>query len=99
MQVDVLMFLFLTASTKARPLKIAASLLKITPCIVPTRTTMWYRLIFVRYIVSLLVSHYHFTVSTLPKNSGWEYVAAEQTDEGLHERICDTTCNPETGLL
>ena len=45
------------------------------------------------------VSHCHFTVPVLAKYSGWKFVAADQTDEGLDSRICGSICNLEPGLL
>jgi hypothetical protein len=69
----------------------------------PTRKTELCGLILLHCISPVLssgsVSHCHFTVSVLPKNSGWEFVAADQNDEGLHRRIFGSARNLETGLL
>jgi len=71
----------------------------------PTRKAEWCGLIFCALhcispaLSSGSVSHCHFTVPVLPKYSGWKFVAADETDEELHCRICGRTCNLETGLL
>jgi len=94
MQVDVRMFLFLTASVKARPLKnYRQSSDNKSMHHFPTRKAEWCGLIFCTLhfispvLSSVSVSHCHFTVPVLPKYSGWKFIAADQTDEGLLCRI------------